>query len=49
MTSQSQAGRLSSQRSWPASAALVALSAIPLIAGPLRMVLRAATPAGAPS
>jgi hypothetical protein len=33
MTSQSQAGRLSSQRSWPVPAALVALSAIPLVAG----------------
>jgi hypothetical protein len=43
MTSLQQADRLSSQRSWPVPAVLVALSAIPLIAGTL------ATPAGAPS
>ena len=30
MTSLQQAGRLSSQRSWPVPAVLVALSAIPL-------------------
>ena len=49
MTSLQHAGRLSSQRSWPVPAALVALSAIPLIAGTLRLVQLAAAPAGAPS
>jgi len=38
MTSQQQASRLSSQRSWPVPAALVALSAIPLMAGTARLV-----------
>jgi hypothetical protein len=38
MTSQQQAGRLSSQRSWPVPAALVALSTIPLMAGTARPV-----------
>jgi len=37
MTSLQQAGRLSSPRSWPVPAALVALSAIPLVAGTLRL------------
>jgi hypothetical protein len=36
MISLQQAGRLSSPRSWPVPAALVALSAIPLVAGTLR-------------
>lgn len=55
MTSLQQAGRLSSQRSWPVPAALVALSAIPLVAGftairrPARLKGLAAAPAGAPS
>lgn len=44
MTSLQQAGRLSSQRSWPVPAALVALSAIPLIAGALRLVQLAGGP-----
>jgi hypothetical protein len=59
MTSLQQAGRLSSPRSRPVPAALVALSAIPLVAGTLRLVELAggrrrarlkglaATPAGA--
>lgn len=38
MTSQPQTGRPSSQRSWPVPVALVALSAIPLVAGMLRLV-----------
>jgi uncharacterized membrane protein len=44
MTSQPQAGRLSSQRSWPVPAALVALSAIPLMAGTARLVQLAGGP-----
>jgi len=44
MTSLQRAGRLSSQRSWPVPAALVALSAIPLIAGTLRLVQLAGGP-----
>src|SRR5215475_11257221 len=44
MTSQRQAGRLSSPRSWPVPAALVALSAIPLVAGTLRLVQLAGGP-----
>jgi hypothetical protein len=44
MTSQPQAGRPSSQRSWPVPAALVALSAIPLMAGTLRLVQLAGGP-----
>ena len=44
MTSQRQADRLSSQRSWPVPAALVALSAIPLMAGTLRLVQLAGGP-----
>ena len=44
MTSQPHAGRPSSQRSWPVPAALVALSAIPLMAGTLRLVQLAGGP-----
>ena len=56
MTSLQQAGRLSSPRSRPVPADPVALSAIPLVAGTLRLVQLAggpqglsAAPAGAPS
>jgi uncharacterized membrane protein len=44
MTSQPMASRPSSLRSWPVPAALVALSAIPLIAGTLRLVQLAGGP-----
>jgi uncharacterized membrane protein len=44
ITSLQQAGRLSSPRSWPVPAALVALSAIPLVAGTLRLVQLAGGP-----
>ncbi|HEX3313080.1 MAG TPA: hypothetical protein VHS32_43145, partial [Streptosporangiaceae bacterium] len=44
MTSLQQAGRLSSPRSWPVPAAPVALSAIPLVAGTLRLVQLAGGP-----
>jgi uncharacterized membrane protein len=44
MTSQPQTGRPGSQRSWPVPVALVALSAIPLVAGMLRLVELAGGP-----
>jgi hypothetical protein len=44
MTCQQQASRLSSQRSWPVPAALVALTAIPLMAGAARLVQLAGGP-----
>ena len=44
MTSQQQASRPSSPRSWPVPAALVALSTIPLVAGTLRLVQLAGGP-----
>jgi len=44
MTSLQQAGRPSSTRSWPVPAALVTLSAIPLIVGTLRLVQLAGGP-----
>jgi uncharacterized membrane protein len=44
MTSLQPTGRPSSQRSWPVPAALVALSAIPLMAGTLRLVQLAGGP-----
>jgi hypothetical protein len=44
MTSLQQAGRLSSPRSWPVPAALVAPSAIPLAAGTLRLAQLAGGP-----
>jgi uncharacterized membrane protein len=44
MTPQQQTGRRSSQRSWPVPAALMALTAIPLTAGALRLIQIAGGP-----